>query len=339
MNARAMRLLSAVLLCASAGAQAQVCGDTIYTNTILTADITCGPSDPVGLHIGAPGVTLDLGGHTIWMNAPGSWGVLVHRHGGATVANGKIWASSGAHSTAWGVGLFFAADTVISGIKVEGASIGVWVAESPRVSIVHSDFRTDTGVWAGPAHFASIGPSNDLYIAHNRMYGASQGAVFAELNRRGDGVVIESNSASNIAKGIRETGVYTNVLVVGNTFAGGKEPISGSIGVELRGRGNDWQLHKNRFLGFETGVLIGIDGVTLSSNQIGDWLPVAGGRGVAFDCGTGTPRSASVIQDNVIDNVETGIEFGSCTQNNDGRYNRYGNVWNPVADYGTGNLW
>jgi len=67
-----------------------VCGDTITTNTTLTADI--GPCAQDGLIIGANGITLDLNGHRIsGTGVPvGAVGVRSDNHSNVTITNSAV---------------------------------------------------------------------------------------------------------------------------------------------------------------------------------------------------------------------------------------------------------
>ncbi len=87
----AVALAAGGLLAGAAPAAAAVtCGSTITTDTTLTTDLVCSGD---GIVVGAPGVTLDLGGHAI--RGPGmGWtateqGVRVDTPG-VTVRNGRI---------------------------------------------------------------------------------------------------------------------------------------------------------------------------------------------------------------------------------------------------------
>src|SRR4051812_48505646 len=74
---------------AAAGAPAVRCGATITRSTTLTADLPDCPG--TGLVIGADGITLDLGGHTIsGTNAGGGEGIANDGHGGVQIRNGTI---------------------------------------------------------------------------------------------------------------------------------------------------------------------------------------------------------------------------------------------------------
>jgi parallel beta-helix repeat protein len=67
-----------------------VCGQTITSDTTLTADV--GPCSNFGLIVGASGITLDLGGHRIFgtPNPFDNFGVYLPGRTGVTVRNGTI---------------------------------------------------------------------------------------------------------------------------------------------------------------------------------------------------------------------------------------------------------
>src|SRR4051794_34357235 len=65
------------------------CGQVITRDTTLRQDLSNCRGD--GLKIGADGVTLNLGGHTIdGTNAAGSEGIAVDGHPRVTVSNGRV---------------------------------------------------------------------------------------------------------------------------------------------------------------------------------------------------------------------------------------------------------
>jgi len=74
---------------AAAGRRPLACGDTITTDTRLTANLV--DCRGAGLVIGADGVTLDLGGHTVDGDGAGDdVGVDVADHRRVTIANGAV---------------------------------------------------------------------------------------------------------------------------------------------------------------------------------------------------------------------------------------------------------
>jgi len=70
------------------------CGVPVTTSVVLRADLTC--DSPVVIYASGPGVTIDLGGHTITapdprcQSAPGPTCAVTARRGKATIANGTI---------------------------------------------------------------------------------------------------------------------------------------------------------------------------------------------------------------------------------------------------------
>jgi parallel beta-helix repeat protein len=69
------------------------CGDTIYVNTTLTADMDCtGLGSGAAIYMGRKGITLNLNGHTIWgpTGSDGAEGVDTNYKKHTTVKNGTI---------------------------------------------------------------------------------------------------------------------------------------------------------------------------------------------------------------------------------------------------------
>ena len=69
------------------------CGDTLTSNTTLTADLDCSGYSGTALTLGAKGITLDLGGHTLWGPTGGQdnlTGVDTGGYNKVTVKHGTI---------------------------------------------------------------------------------------------------------------------------------------------------------------------------------------------------------------------------------------------------------
>lgn len=66
-----------------------VCGQIITENTTLVEDLECPPGTPFAIIIGAPNITLDLGGHVLKGYAPGT-GVFAQDKEGIIIRNGTI---------------------------------------------------------------------------------------------------------------------------------------------------------------------------------------------------------------------------------------------------------
>jgi parallel beta-helix repeat protein len=82
-------LVASVLVAgpAGAGSPAPACGSTVTTNLTLTADLSCPSGD--GLVVGAAGITIDLGGHTL-NGAAGGIGISNPSFATVTIRNGAI---------------------------------------------------------------------------------------------------------------------------------------------------------------------------------------------------------------------------------------------------------
>jgi parallel beta-helix repeat protein len=102
----------------SQGATAPSCGDTLTASVKLTSDLVgCGAA---GLIVGAAGITVDLGGHTLGgTNAPNSVGIANSGNANVKIANGTI---SGFHTD--GVAIHHAAGNRLSKLTVRGIGSG-----------------------------------------------------------------------------------------------------------------------------------------------------------------------------------------------------------------------
>jgi len=155
-----------------AGAASPACGDVLTADTTLTADLTCAGE---ALAVAAPGVTLDLGGHTI--TGPGSrrgpaTGVAVVA-AGVRVRNGTIRDfGSGVTSSAGqthvtglrlvgnGLGALFVSDgNRFQGNLLVGSSTGVRVRGDLNLVDGNALRRTGTGVFTSGSENSVVGNS------------------------------------------------------------------------------------------------------------------------------------------------------------------------------------
>ena len=121
---------------ASAGTPAIACGSTLTKSTTLTADLLNCPG--TALVIGADGITVNLGGHTIsGTNAKGSEGIANDGHAGVRIlGSGKI-----TDFRLNGVGMRKAPKSVVRGLTIrrigaggvegEPVSAGIAIVDSP----------------------------------------------------------------------------------------------------------------------------------------------------------------------------------------------------------------
>ena len=120
------------------------CGDTLTTSVRLTSDLTgCGAA---GLIVGAAGITVDLGGHTLGgTNVPNSVGIANTGHANVKIANGTIAAF---HTD--GVAIHRAAGNRVSKLTVRGigsggknndADAGILLDHSPAAVVTDTDVK------------------------------------------------------------------------------------------------------------------------------------------------------------------------------------------------------
>lgn len=171
-------LLAALTLIGAAPASAQpACGEVITQNTTLTADLDCQGSD--GLVIGAPGITLDLGGHRI-----STYVTAVRNPGYAdvTIRNGRI-----TFDTA-GVVLIGATRNTIRDLAIDGLVTGIELRGSDGNRIV----------------------SNNLLSALIRVDEDSDGNVLRDNVTRGhEGVISVGGSHNRVVHNVVWTGFDT----------------------------------------------------------------------------------------------------------------------------------
>ena len=139
------------------------CGDTLMTNTTLSADLDCSAYVGDALTIGKNGITLNLNGHTITglTGDDGVDGVFIAQHKNVTVTNGTI--------EGFGVGVYVdhgIQDKVtwltINGEAADTDDVGVDVNYGVGNKIAHV---TTTGVTTGVNSYASASNTfsdNDL---------------------------------------------------------------------------------------------------------------------------------------------------------------------------------
>jgi parallel beta-helix repeat protein len=225
---------------AGAGTPALGCGSTLTKSTALTADILRCPG--TALVIGADGITVDLGGHTIsGTNATGSEGIANDGHPGVhIVGSGKI-----TDFRLNGVGMRKAPKSVVRGLTIrrigaggaesEPVSAGIAIVDSPDSQVVGNDVANDVIAYQSDGadvlnSRGSVVRGNSL--SHNNWNGLvliaspdsritgneldDNGNNGTEVNGDSDGVTVSGNNAEdNTAIGI-VVGAAQNVRVVGN---------------------------------------------------------------------------------------------------------------------------
>lgn len=253
--ASALALAATAALVGSAPASAldgPECGDVIAVDTVLTADLVCDDSSD-GLVIGADGVTLDLGGHTI--SGPGAYatpwaavraagrtgvtvthgtvtgfqaGVVLDQSWGATVSKLTVSANDQGVNLAGG-GQHLVAKNTVSANGRDGVRLGLSTGNTVTQNTV------DGNTWGISVADGSQGNSvsrNVVTGSHQHGLNAFGGAAVTSFTQNtvsgsgNDGIVVggdtsgttvsQNSSSANGGAGLR----VANSLVVKNTAVG-----------------------------------------------------------------------------------------------------------------------
>jgi hypothetical protein len=208
------------------------CGQSITQDTTLDQDLECPAGTEYALILEAPGITLDLGGHTLSGHAPDT-GVLAVRQEGVAIRNGAI----------------------------EGFRVGVFVIESDRATLENLVVRNlessdpnqlilglqilgsqDVAVRDSQFEFLSVAHKEAVEIYESyvdvdnielRGGGAGVNFSFAEqcdpLNSPSNGTVRNSRFSDVYIAGI-EAACSSYALIEGNDFS-----ASPAVGIGIQG--------------------------------------------------------------------------------------------------------
>lgn len=198
----AVGLLVGILATPGTAAAPDLCGSTVTTDITLTADLEC---DGPGLIVGADGVTIDLGGHSITRKAAipgyvGGVGVLNPGYDNVTITNGAI------RDFVQGILLENGTrDNTLSHLHVTalGTYHTVWVEGSnSRHNVISHN------VLKGTVHISDAGETT---IAHNSISPYATMVVVALDGT--SGTVLTHNTISNSLYGVDIYGASDTVLV------------------------------------------------------------------------------------------------------------------------------
>jgi parallel beta-helix repeat protein len=248
------------------------CGDTITTDTRLTADLVDCPDG--GLVVGADGITLDLNGHRVDGDASGDdVGINVEGHQGVTIANGTV------REFTEGVLAVGGSEIVIRRLTSADQGHGGITVDGSRGVIV-----TDNGVRGAGAGII-VRRSDTVRVGANRVAASASGGVSVFESQR---VVIVGNTVTTSADaGIGLFDGSSDSEVTGNRLSGNGAGIAANNGAShnliagnsvarnASGVIVDVSTHDNRVVenliedsAFEGIAVVGSDGNLIARNRV-----------------------------------------------------------------------
>jgi large repetitive protein len=334
---RRLIVAAAIVVWAGAAGPASAqpsCGQLITQDTTLSADLTC-PATPgvrAALFIGADGITLDLGGHTI--SAPRS--IVDEGHDDVTIRNGTLRNDDGPL-------IEHASGTRLRNLRFEGITIGLDLAGSDHTDVRASEFpgavlfmrdgssfntvarnrfssaegvvslrgadhnRVVGNTFVGPLEGPSIDLSNadDNLIERNRMpalFGGIGLISGSDRNTVSDNVITPQVAVFNFSIGVLVSDSSQNVLLR-NTVRGNRVGFQVSSGI------GNW-LVGNRSLDTIRPVSdeADADGFRVEAAASGTILVSNSANGTAGD-GIDVEAAGTFLRDNAANrNADLGIE-------------------------------
>jgi parallel beta-helix repeat protein len=261
----------------AAAADELTCGATVTTDVRLTTDLL-GCTGP-GLVVGAPGVTIDLAGHSITGTGSGAGIDDGAGHDRVRVHNGTI------SGFVFGVHLFESDSSQLADLTIKSNLDGIKIERSRRVEIDR------TFVFASVANGIEVTFSDRVTVRDTSVTSSGLGGIVDRFN-------IDSRYEGNTMIGNGGPGLVVNRTE--NARLDRNLSIFGaSSGIELTGT-EGARLTRNGVVGNASdGISIDRPGNTLTSNEAyGN-----GGFGIAAPDGT-IDRGGNLAADNVA---------GSCT--------------------------
>ncbi len=233
-------LMVPVLTAAKSGQARKVdigCGFRARTSITLTADISNCPGD--GIDAYAPGITIDLNGHTISVGngvgvdipeeLPGITvenGTIAHfQNGGVRIGNG----SSGDHilnvrleHNAYGIDGELAGNAVIrDNVVVANSGDGIRIGVSPGIRVTHNHTEANSGDGINIADSGGIDVSNNTALNNTQDGIAISDAGDTPYN----GTISDNTADGNVLNGITTTGEYLSVT-------GNRASFNGQLGIQ-----------------------------------------------------------------------------------------------------------
>lgn len=309
------------------------CGDTIYTNVTLTADLSCTSSSVYhALTIAADDVTIDLNGHSIsggyWM-----WGIYVT--GGVdnvTIKNGAL------REFVIAINAFDNDNLQISDITFFKTTNGISLNSGRNSRVEHNSFILGHETAIGLFNTSPDKVSKNNLINDNEIYKARAGVEIcgSDQNTITNNFIWKSLSTGIFLDRSADNAVSDNTILESDIHAIYIDNSSYNIVT-----GNTLKT------GGQAGIVIHANG--LGTRCVGSVLAesaynyISGNYSIDFTYGaflTSSKKGAvyknAIVGNKIYDDV-TGIYFDEYTFDNNAKGNGYQGTITSIADYGTGN--
>jgi parallel beta-helix repeat protein len=315
-----------------ASAQALTCGQVITQNTRLDADLNCyGTGVQAALLIGADGITLDLGGHTI----SASRSIIDEGHDNVTIRNGTLANDDGPL-------IKHASGTMLRNLRFEGISVGldlvdahhtdVRASEFPGAYLIMEDGSSFNTVARNRFSFAEgvvvvaqgsnhnrvvdntfggsdgdkiyLSGADDNQVARNRMSAVFNGITLvagSDGNTITDNVIRPQIAVSNISVGVFVSDSSRNVLLRNTTFGT-------RVGFKVNSGSGNWLVDNRSVDTVRPTTEADADGFRVEAGASGTILAFNHARRAADD-GIDVEASGTFLSGNTANrNADLGIE-------------------------------
>lgn len=203
---------------AGAAATTLSCGSTVTASVTLTHTLTCQTYGGAALTIGAPGVTLNLGGHVIYSHPFDGTGVYVRDESHVTITNGLIvtaWTGIAAQGVTW---LTVSHVSVTASTRPYTDDFGFEVEEVSHATISGNTVTGGTLGFAGSYLYTST-------ISGNTFDGAGQKGIDVTG-------LFHSAVSSNAVIHSAGDGIYVGDRVTDGTVSGNRVEYDSGYGVD-----------------------------------------------------------------------------------------------------------
>jgi parallel beta-helix repeat protein len=294
MTDRLIRRAFTALACAALGfasvpaavaSEPLACGDVLLTDTLLAADLTCGAGD--GLVLGAPGITLDLNGHSITGSGIGNsaGGVRVPPGiNGTTITNGHIAGFTEGvvvDSSAW---------TTVAGLDVSDTLRGINLANASWSTIARNTVANSALDGIRVDGWGSM----DNQVTRNIVTDSDFIALTVSNGARGTEVSRNTVTTADLGIAVFAYAEATKVML--NMVEGTTE-----VGITVHYGPDLTRVQRNDVTaGSGIGIRIGQSGTPVTSSTLVDWNSVSGFGAdasivVADDAAAGTTLFRNIV--------------------------------------------